>query len=164
MFDIGSGVSALLGAAVGGVATYAGTWQNLKFQARQAKHARTNSLLDKRHDTHQQMIISLYRFVERSRALEERLTAKLPTDDAVVKYLEAWEEVNVGRGAALLAGPRAVGTALLDMMGSAAEYSNLLDNWRSGKGKSREFGDIRGQFESKRVTYIETARVHLSLD
>ncbi|MBP2522448.1 hypothetical protein BS618_27740 [Rhodococcus erythropolis] len=168
MVEIGSGLSAVLGALVGGSASYAGTWLNLKFQAKQAKHSRANLLSDRRQNVHQELLSTVYMFVERSRVVCELLDARdtAPNELATAKaqYVLAWEEISLSRGAALLAGPQAVSEDLLSMLLAASEYSLVIDRWLAGKGKSQSLDTMRQNFYDARLKYIETARKHLELD
>lgn len=164
MFDLGSGVSALLGAAIGGGVTFAGTYLNIKFQSSQAKHLRMNQRVDKRQDAHETMLIATYSFLERSRELVECLNDGISSDDAHAKYVESWEELNTTRGVAMLAGPKPVSAALMDMMAPAVEYSRLVDRYAKGRGKSQSLEQVHHDFYEKRLRYIDVAREYLSLD
>ncbi|GAA1482873.1 hypothetical protein GCM10009624_33130 [Gordonia sinesedis] len=165
MWDIGSGLAGVLGAIAGGIGTYAATWLSLRKQEHQVDKQRRNQLQDRRHAAHEQMVISLYKFVDSSREVETYLDAKTPVDPQVDKaYLDAWGDLNIVRAAALIAGPKELSQQLNETIHSAAQYSNALDRRLADNGKAKDYGDLREACRISINTYVDAARGHLSLD
>ncbi|MGX7694115.1 hypothetical protein [Gordonia polyisoprenivorans] len=165
MWDIGSGLAGVLGAVAGGVGTYSATWLNLKKQEHQADKQRDYELRDRRQAAHQDMVLSLYKFVDIAREVEACFDSKTPVDPDIKKaYLAAWEDLNIVRAAALLAGPKELSRVLSNTFENAADYSNVLDRRLAGNGRAQNFDILRTDFRASVDTYVDDARKLLSLD
>lgn len=164
MFDIGSGLSALFGAAVGGGVTYAVTWLGIKFQSKQAKHDYVNALAAQRRETHQQVIKHLFLYIERARSTVELRNKNRDLDDAVHRYTLAWDDVHVSMGVALMEGPNILSDKLFELMTTTIEYANLVENYVNGGAKSNNLGRVEDQMHDQKLAYIDLARKQLSLD
>lgn len=165
MWDLGSGVSAILGAVVGGGVTYAGTVANLRWQSRQAKHRRKHALLDRRHDAHLAMIEATIQFADRAGEVQGTLTDEALGDEQRAAYQQAWDQFSSARAAALLSGPRVVTESLREMQRDAIAIGTVLDKWiEDHTVRPMDIDALENAFAFSRVAYIDTARQHLSLN
>lgn len=165
MWDIGSGASAVLGALVGGGVTYSGTWLNIRFQSRQAKYARINTLADRQYEAHQTFIGAMYQLHEAALELHMRLDnvgASLEADDLSAEYERRWKQFSELRGLALLAGPKDVSDHVRAVAIAGADYANAIDRWKRGDGKPRNLDQLRSAFDEARSNYLDAAQESLS--
>lgn len=165
MWDIGSGLAGVTGAVVGGLGSYSATWLNLKKQEHQADKQRRYELQDRRLVAHEQMVTSLYKFVDTSREAETYLDAKTAVNaEVTAAYLDAWHDLNIVRAAALIAGPKELSECLNTTFENAAEYSNALDRWLAANGKAQGYDRLRSAYRSSVNDYVDAVRNHLKLD
>ncbi|MGW5074020.1 hypothetical protein [Rhodococcus sp. NPDC004095] len=159
MWDIGSGLSALIGAVVGGTATFAGTWLNVKHQGRQAVQARREERINRRYAVHQQMVTATFAFGEITRkvAYDYHDDRSAMPADLVQRYHNAWEEFQVAQAGALLAGPAALNESLRALDDAASAYSGTVDKLLSGTRTQKPDGQ-RDAFWISTNKYIADAR------
>ncbi len=132
--EVFTGIIGVAGAAVGGAASFAGTWANLRSQRRQATTARRQAVQDRRYAAHLNYIQGVDRFCEAARdvrkALERGRDIKAQQIERAQKgHIKTWAELRELKGAAELAGPPKLAAAIRKLHNAIANYSTSIDDW-----------------------------------
>ncbi|MVU82648.1 hypothetical protein GPX89_36125 [Nocardia sp. ET3-3] len=132
--EVVTGLVGVAGALVGGAASFAGTWVNLRSQHRQAVKARREAVQDRRYAAHLEFVKGVDRFCEAARdarsVLDRGMFASAQElEDAQVEYTKAWTELRELKGAAELAGPPPLSTAVRQVGAAIRDYSSRIDSW-----------------------------------
>ncbi|MGC5249403.1 hypothetical protein ACPXB3_21060 [Gordonia sp. DT219] len=159
MWDIGSGLSALFGAIVGGGVTLFGTWLTLRASREERHEKRISELTDRQIARHEQLIVDLYALDDTSRRMLDHLLGDSIDDQANIEYESSWVKSNISRAQARFAGPPELHHTLVHALEVSKDFVNAIDKWRDDGAAltPEQVSDLQRQYRQARNEYIEAA-------
>lgn len=159
MWEIGSGLSALLGALVGGGVTLIGTWLTLRATREEHQEKRRFELADRQIARHEQLMVDLSALDEAARPVIASLQAGSIDEQANANYESTWEQSSVSRAQARFAGPPELQEALNKALSATEEFVNKIDDWRdNGEALTpQQVRNLRQRYREARSVYADAA-------
>lgn len=178
--DLGSGWSALLGALIGGGASYTGNWLSLRYAERNARDSRKNDLSDRRFAIHQNMVAAAFGFSHTADIYMMLILAIHPSssvsddlephdlvmhneEDVVRDFFAAARQFNERLALALIAGPSPLTSQLRTLSSVTELYRIGLLAWMANGERPMQFYATRREFLGEYSRYVDLAQEHLEL-
>lgn len=164
--EVFTGLVGIVGAAVGGTASFAGTWANLRSQHKLANTTRRQGIQDRRYAAHLDFIRGVDRFGEAARDIRYALE-RGPKTVAWPQHIEtaqnghtmAWAQLQELKGAAELAGPPQLAVAVRNLANVIKSYSSSIDSWYLDTIDALSESDL-DRIEQGRAENSELCRSH----
>lgn len=129
---IASGIFALGGAVVGGMASYAATAADARGRQRDAATARRDALMQ----TRRTLYSTLVERADLAADANRRMWAYARPDDIAADdcaaYVSAWESFVQARASVAIVGPRPAAAAAVEFSRSISDLCNYVDAWMNG--------------------------------
>jgi hypothetical protein len=159
-----TGLVGVLGAAVGGLAAFAGTWWHGRADQRRADDVRAEARCDLRRQACVGYLAALDLYAERARDV---LAAGSADGRAVAqsRYQQAWRALADALAAVQIAGPEPVSAAGAAVQDAATSYGLAVDaRLEGGRGAAGPGTDLERRLADARREFAGTARAALALD
>jgi len=162
-----TGLVGVLGAAVGGLAAFAGTWWHGRADRRRADDARADARRDLRRTACVGYLAALDLYQERARDLLGAISGGSADGRAVAqsRYQQAWRGLVDALAAVQIAGPEPVSAAGTTLHDAATSYGLAVDaRLAGGRGVTGPGADLDRRLGDARREFAGTARSALALD
>ncbi|QGN48612.1 hypothetical protein GKC29_18450 [Micromonospora sp. WMMC415] len=170
--EIATGLFGLLGALVGGGATFGVGYLSSRVQRAHAEQARVNEVADAEQARRSQLadarnaayIVFLSRvdsFLDQARELEELLdlvsTEERPTDQ-YRQYVAEWNELVTANATVQLAGPEPTAHRAQDLLDAVGTYSEMIDKRYRGQRWPPGLATAWDRARENRLAFLQSAR------
>jgi hypothetical protein len=162
-----AGLIGVLGAAVGGLAAFAGSWWHGRAEQCRADAVRADVRRDLRREACVGYLSALDLYRERARDLLTAITSGSADGRAVAqsRYQQSWRGLADALAAVQIAGPAQVSAAGAALHDAATSFGIAVDaRLEGGRGNAGPGTDLERRLADTRDAFAGTARTALSLD
>jgi hypothetical protein len=161
-----AGLVGVLGAVVGALAAFAGTWWHSRVEHERTRQLRADGLRDVRRTACVGYLSQLDLFRERARDVVTAMNGSSSDGRAVAytRYTQSWRGLVDALAAVQIAGPERISAAGGELHNAATAYGAAVDARHEGGQWSRNGDELEKRMLEVRRDFATTARSALALD
>lgn len=161
-----AGLVGVLGAVVGALAAFAGTWWHSRVEQDRARSTRADALRDVRRTACVGFLAQVDLYRERARDVLSAMNGSSSDGRAVAytRYQQAWRGLVDALAAVQIAGPERVSAAGGELHNAATAFGAAVDARYEGAQWSRNGEELDRRMQDVRREFAATSRSALALD